>query len=224
MENENVKSVPSRQYWSFGLVLYPEDDSQMRILRFFLRFPRQYRLVYILHDRDVYLQRQYDSWLADPSHDGQPPSWSVGDPEKPHYHLLVKLTSRRTEKSFSNFLGGVHVEGISNFDAQLAYLLHATLADEDKFQYDISDLYGDPDLIARLSNDDPFVRAAHEIMCRITDGMSYPAIFEWILDSISDGYMKNVYIHTLSKYSHYINTHYKDNSFQNNLKKNQKNP
>lgn len=40
---------------------------------------------YILHDKDVYLELDFDKYVAE---NGKEPEWKIGDLKKPHYHLI----------------------------------------------------------------------------------------------------------------------------------------
>lgn len=40
---------------------------------------------YIFHDKDVYLELDFDKYVAE---NGKEPEWKIGDLKKPHYHLI----------------------------------------------------------------------------------------------------------------------------------------
>lgn len=130
---------------SFAVILYPESEQHQRILTMFERRPSLYRVVYILHDRDVWAEG-----------DELPEGVQVGDRKKPHWHVLVSVTEGRTASAFSKFLGGIYVEGLHSRESYLSYMLHDTPASWHKVSYDVSELHGDARLIKRLSKQNAY--------------------------------------------------------------------
>lgn len=69
----------------FLTVIYP--DSEIYDFQIILnRLPYYWdKYYYILHDKDVYLEYDWDKYIED---HGTEPDWKIGDLKKPHYHLI----------------------------------------------------------------------------------------------------------------------------------------
>lgn len=149
---------------SFCCILYPDDAKHERILQMLLRYPQIYRLVYILHDRDVYLQRDIDAEIlkyGEAKHE-------VGESKKAHYHVFIRYKNSVSPSSFSNSLGGIFVEAVSDSYSYLRYMLHDTPDSWDEFSYLPQDLRGDSKLIGMLSQrNDYYIQLSH--LCNLFD-------------------------------------------------------
>lgn len=144
-ETKETKPPRSR---NFVCVFYPEDPKHVWLLnQMITKYDRIFRAVYILHDKDTYLQSDYDAYVQN---EGKQPEWHVGDLKKAHYHVLLQYSSQRLVTGVSESLAGVHVEICSNVDAQLLYFIHGDYNSRDKYQYPISDMQGDRRTIQRL--------------------------------------------------------------------------
>ena len=63
--SENVQEENSKKGLVFAFILYPDDDKHRWVLRMLNRYPQIYRLVYILHDKDVWQKSDEEE---DPEH------------------------------------------------------------------------------------------------------------------------------------------------------------
>lgn len=136
----SVRPLTGRQ---FNALLYPDDPLYSDRLETLSNY---YRWVGILHDRDI----DADNEIL-----------------KPHVHIVARLPSSNgtSLKSFADRLQlpydvlrddnnkiidivGCHAEVCRNYKRSLRYLLHAD--DLDKFQYDTSSLFGDPEMIKEV--------------------------------------------------------------------------
>lgn len=141
------------KYRTFAVVLQPREEKQMRILQHMIRFPKIYRAVYILHDKDTYDEIDLDQYKAD--HDGETPNWEVGDLKPPHYHVCFKSDSPMSGSAMSKRLGGIHVECVNDEKAYGLYMLHESPAcweRPSKVPYDPELLQGDSVRIARFQS------------------------------------------------------------------------
>lgn len=137
---DNVQEENSKKGLVFAFILYPDDDRHMWVLRMLNRYPQIYRVVYILHDKDVWEKSDEEE---DPQH-------VAGTLKKPHYHVLCVYKSKVTASSFSRKLGGVYCQLVSDRFAYILYMLHDTFESRDKFQYLPQDLKGDSRLIGSV--------------------------------------------------------------------------
>lgn len=55
---------------------------------------------YILHDKDVYLELDYDKYISENGHE---PEWKIGDLKKPHYHLIGYCSPTTLGRAASKF-------------------------------------------------------------------------------------------------------------------------
>ncbi len=136
-----VKTNKPPRFYSFGLVLYPDCDAHCRLIEYFQRRSNMFKPVWILHDQDTYDVAEREQYMQE--HEGEEPSWSVGDRKKPHWHVLITKPEISTVSAVEKFLGVSHVEGISSKVSYLSYMIHDTPASWHKHPYQISDLMGD---------------------------------------------------------------------------------
>lgn len=200
-KQEKQNKPPRFQY--FCMMLYPDCEHHLGLLRMFERRPQLYHPVYILHDKDVYMQDDYDKWKNDPKHPEhleQEPNWKLGEPKKPHYHVMIKWRLQRDASSMASFLGLDYVEGVTDWCSMLSYFIHDTHDSWHKFQYPLEAVHGDSKIIAYLSTQNPhFVQLAqYANMARM--GMSLPDMVDHVLESPDSKIM----IEAFDKYNHFI--------------------
>ena len=58
---------------------------------------------YILHDQDVHTQQECDRYIKD--HQGEQPSWKVGDVKPPHWHIVIKFKNPSDTATVAKWLG-----------------------------------------------------------------------------------------------------------------------
>lgn len=58
---------------------------------------------YILHDQDVHTQQECDRYIKD--HQGEQPSWKVGDVKPPHWHIVIKFKNSSDTATVAKWLG-----------------------------------------------------------------------------------------------------------------------
>lgn len=153
MSESTVKTNKPPRYHSFGLVLYPDCEPHVRLLDYFQRRPNMFKPVWILHDKDVYLDEDMEQYKQE--HNGDIPNWSVGDRKKPHWHVMITEPQATICKSVEKFLGLNHVEGINNTAHYLSYMLHDTPESWHKHQYQVSELMGDMKQIKKVMTQNP---------------------------------------------------------------------
>lgn len=154
-------SNPKQRFCNFAAIFYPEDEAHQRILNFLLRFDRIHHAVGILHDNDVWQEG-----------DELPEGASVGERKKPHYHVLLHYQNNRSAESVAKLLGVNYVEPISDYDAYLLYMLHATPACFGKHEYPSSALFGNQKLISRALSQNSSFNQLRELVEKIETGSS----------------------------------------------------
>lgn len=132
-DNKARKASKTRNY---AFIFYPDCDKHMELFDY---IKRSYKYVAILHDKDL-------------KDDG------TGELKKAHYHVLVSYSNPRSMtgvlKEYKDF-DVSHAEPIQSTDNYIKYMKHDTADSMSKYQYEISDLQGDTEMIARaFSKDD----------------------------------------------------------------------
>lgn len=184
--SENSKTATERnppengKFRCFTFELYPDCEPHMMVLRLVERFPKIYRAVYILHDRDRYSPEDYEDWKAD--HEGEAPNWSVGDVKKSHYHVMVTFPSARHVSSVADFFGLKKVLPVSCKESLLQYFIHADIKsqlNEYKYKYDVSDVQGDQKTVMLLySQNAHFVQLVQVVRPLVKQGMLMIDIYD----------------------------------------------
>lgn len=138
-------SQPTRNT-NFGVVLYPDCLEHRDMLKFLEGHSYQFQIVYILHDKDVYYEDTEDH--------------KKGELKKSHYHVLVHCKNAKSLKSFLDYFAVWidYAEVISDCDSYVHYMLHDTPNSLHKFQYDVSLLQGDKNLIRKFVQKTHFVQ------------------------------------------------------------------
>lgn len=112
----DTKGKPKRfDYFVFDL--YPDCDEHKKIFEYVRGYLSDIMdVAWILHDRDRWDHDVYE---------GDVLKYAKGDPKKPHYHVVYR-PRRSTVAGQIKFWGGLltHVEGVSNIQGQMIYLLH----------------------------------------------------------------------------------------------------
>lgn len=150
-----------KTYVNFALVLYPESEQHQRILSYLERRSETFRPVYILHDRDVWVEG-----------DELPEGVKIGDRKKPHWHVSISYPCQTTASAVSKFLGGVYTEGLNNPVSYLFYMLHDTPESWHKVRYEPSELHGDKMKIKKAFGKNAYFEQLKEIANDIANGDS----------------------------------------------------
>lgn len=137
-DNEKVRNPPRTQrgVW-FGFVAQADISEQMEVVRW-LRNDTRYRVVTILHNKDLY---EEDSTIT---RDGAELAVKKGDRKSDHFHGIVRVGSKITAQSLAKRFGSyLHFELLSDPAEYAMYMLHRTFNARDKVKYDYSDLLDD---------------------------------------------------------------------------------
>lgn len=126
-KGNNVMTPPpsksNSHYRNFALVLYPDCDEHMYLLRYISEHPYQTAAVWICHQ-------------AEPSEDD-------GEEKKQHYHVLYKVLKSSSPSAQEKYFGGFvkHIEAVSNEYSYAQYMIHDTLASINKIHYSVDDVF-----------------------------------------------------------------------------------
>ena len=161
MANKTTNPPKQEKYRVMACILYPENEQHQRILGMFERREQLYHPVYILHDRDVWVEG-----------DELPEGVKIGDRKKPHWHVVVTHSCSMSTSAFSKFLGGVYVEGVNNKHSYMQYMLHDTPESWHKVQYDVSELHGWQPDIRKLTGKNAYFVQLKDIANDIANGDS----------------------------------------------------
>lgn len=123
---------------NFCAVLYPEDETHVEAMA---RLAKGYKYAAILHDRDVYDVDDTDDDAL------------VGQPKKPHWHIIIKFPQARWNAAVAKELGIAenYLQRCNSVDDYLVYMVHYELPH--KAQYDKAEVFGtmDTDLSRALA-------------------------------------------------------------------------
>lgn len=173
----------NKQYFNFGVVLYPDRLEHMDMLKYLEGHSYQFKIVYILHDRDV--------WDEDTE------EHKKGEQKEPHYHVAIRC---KCKKSLSAFLKFFHVwidyaEPLSSMDAYILYMLHDTPDSMHKAPYSPEELKGDKGIIRNAVQNEHFVQLADIIeVIEATDG-SMKEVLKWVTATKDTSYMDAIKIY-----------------------------
>lgn len=137
-DKEKTRNPPHTQrgVW-FGFVAQADISEQMDVVRW-LRNDTRYRVVTILHNKDVY---EEDSTIT---RDGAEVAVKKGDRKSDHFHGIVRVGSKITAQSLAKRFGNyLHFELLSDPAEYAMYMLHQTFNARDKAKYDYSELLDD---------------------------------------------------------------------------------
>lgn len=117
----------NKRFRTIGIILWCDNPQHLLALDYIKHNFENY--IYILHDRDI----KEDNTL-----------------KKEHYHVILRFNN---QKNISTLVKKLNVEencfySIKSFTGQLRYLIHYD--DDDKFQYDVSDVKGTLYMISKF--------------------------------------------------------------------------
>lgn len=58
---------------------------------------------YVLHDKDTHTQAECDQYIK--AHNGEQPTWKVGDPKPPHWHIVIQFRNPSDTATVAKWLG-----------------------------------------------------------------------------------------------------------------------
>lgn len=113
----------SSHYRYFALVLYPDCDAHMYLLKYIGEHPYQTAAVWICHQPE--------------------PSEDDGVVKKQHYHVLYKVLKNSSPSAQEKYFAGMinHVEPVSSEFSYAQYMIHDTPASIGKIRYNIDDIF-----------------------------------------------------------------------------------
>lgn len=196
MSEETTARRPPR-YTAFTCVLYPDDGMHQRILQMMLRYPQLYKAVYIYHDKDVYTDQDFDDWKTE--HNGETPVWNAGDRKKVHIHVLFCSKNAQCAEGMSKFLH-VYVQGVSNKQNLLQYMIHDTPDSWGKYPYPVEDLQGDQKTISLLTAQNSHFVQLEEIL----EDMENGSMLADIVRKINRSPNSKVLYEVFEKYEYFI--------------------
>ena len=111
----------------FVAVLYPDNENHVAAIEKLLS--GGYNFAGIKHDKDTW-------------EEGEKEGHEVGDPKKPHWHVVLRFKNAVWNTSIAKELGiePRMLEACKDVDASLLYLVHA--AHPKKYQYDHEEVFG----------------------------------------------------------------------------------
>lgn len=155
---QNIAEENNRKSNTFCFILYPDDDKHMWVMQKLNRYPQIYRLAYILHDKD--------SWDEDDEKEN--PEHVAGTLKKAHYHVMCVYKNTVTASAFSQKLGGIYCQVVSDRYSYMEYMLHDTFDSRDKWQYLPQALKGDSRLIGSMMRHNEYYIQLVEL-CKLFD-------------------------------------------------------
>lgn len=130
------------------LLLYPEDPTHAACMK--LLDEAGYKYAAILHDKDVH--------DGIPDDDDENSAGEMGTLKKPHWHVVIKTINAQYPTALAKELGVAanYFKPCKNFDKACTYLVHGDEKHSDKFQYDISEVFGPlaPHVAKLMQSDD----------------------------------------------------------------------
>lgn len=144
-----------RVQW-YSCIIYPrEDPKHETFLRWLLNYEPS--TIYIEHTRDKWTAEDIDEWLKDKGKrqmwlgnksaffevdDMTPCPHYVGEPKKPHVHVLFRHVNPITPSNLSKFFSPwvKHLEKVTDKESLVLYFLHITPESMDKARYEASEL------------------------------------------------------------------------------------
>lgn len=160
-ENTECSKKASPQYVWFVARITAHIDTQMQVFRF-LQSSRQYRIIWALHDKDVALSEDVGKEYT--KADGTKGKYTLGEPKPAHYHLIIRVPRKITEKGMNErFAQYVHFQKCGDPVEAAFYLWHNSFKAKlsGKYLYDESIVKGDLDMYKDLTKSGRSEDAAH---------------------------------------------------------------
>lgn len=142
-----------RQSVWMAAVIQADFTEQMDVFRW-LQTDNQYRCIWILHNHDL-TEKEHTRKMPD----GSEVTLKDGDPEFPHYHVIIKIPSKLSAETFSKRFGSyVNFQICGDPRESARYFTHETFSARGKYKYAREDVCGDMalyhDLMVSAKDDD----------------------------------------------------------------------
>lgn len=150
-ENAECSKKASPQYVWFVARVTLHSETQMQVFRY-LQTAMQYRVIWALHDHDVAIAEDVGKEYQ--KTDGTKGVYSLGESKPPHYHLIIKVPRKITEKGINErFAQYVHFQKCGDPVEAAFYLNHNTFKAKaaGKYLYDVDIVHGDIDMYKDLT-------------------------------------------------------------------------
>lgn len=142
-----------KKFRKIGIILWSDNPVHINALLFIRQNYKNF--IYILHDKDVK---------------------EDGTPKKAHYHVLLYFENQKLLSTLKNqlCLNDSDFYEIRSLSGQLRYLIHYD--DEDKFQYDIKDVYATNYMMTKFKQSISSIRSESEEASYIIDFIYSPGV------------------------------------------------
>lgn len=154
-----------KKYRKIGLVLWTDNPTHINALDYIKRYYPHY--IGILHDKDT----KEDNTL-----------------KKAHWHVLLYFPNQKLISTIKKELGVNDTDfyEIKSLSGQLRYLIHYD--DEDKFQYNVNDIFGDRFMISKFNLSIKSINSESEEVSLITEFIinqkpTIPDLLQFVLDN-----------------------------------------
>lgn len=143
--NTPPKGRNARGVW-FAFVAQADISEQMEVVHWIRQDPR-YRVVTILHDRDIY---EEDTEIT---RNDEKVMKHAGETKPAHYHGIIRVGAKITSLSLVKRFGGyLHFELLNDPGEYAHYMLHATFNARNKQPYYYGDLLDDVALWGEIAD------------------------------------------------------------------------
>lgn len=138
--------MSSKTQWMCG-IFQTDFSQQMEVFRWLVN-DKQYRCIWITHDRDI---AEDDRTRQLP--DGSEQEIKKGDIKPAHIHIIIKLQKRLLPETFSKRFGSyVNFQACGDAAEYARYLTHNTFDSKNKAEYSPCDICGDRALYCELTS------------------------------------------------------------------------
>lgn len=165
----------SKKDRKWRLLLYPDDVTHAACMKKLEE--AGYKYAAILHDKDVY--------DGIPDEDDDDSDGEVGTLKKPHWHVVVKTVNPQYFTALAKELGikPNYFKPCKNFDKACVYLVHGDEKDADKYQYEVSEVFGPlaPHVAKLMQNDDEGMKVLHIVkhIDSVPSKVTYRELLVW---------------------------------------------
>lgn len=144
-EGNDLNFKQNKMAW-FVAVIQSDSHEQMEVFRWIVK-DRQYKCIWILHDRDTY-EEEYTRTMPD----GTEKLFEAGAIKPAHYHIIVHTPlntyAKTLSKRFGNYVNFLECRDRINY---AFYLTHDTFDSRNKYHYSPEDVCGDSELYRQLT-------------------------------------------------------------------------
>lgn len=170
-----TKNEDNSRARDFFIELYPDNSEHMTV---FEKLNKGYNIVGIKHNRDVYEEER--------KNDAGEIINGIGELKKEHLHIILEFDNQRYLNGISKELGleKRFIQKVQSFKQCSRYLIH--LDNEEKAQYSLDELFGNPDMIAKAKKCCTEEQSASSIMWELLN------ILDSFDRSVSNGEMGRI--------------------------------